>query len=152
MVSPPATSIRAHHLLCTLGFRGLGYSPACAANMAAVLRALDASPDVPVVVTDAPDDICAGFPADQPCHCLGPEVLARDRRVIVAIGVAAGAALPWGELRRRIARAFAPGDLTALCATCPWLPLGYCGEGLSRLRTRLGAERPEAEVRGGRWG
>lgn len=58
--------------------------------------------------------------------------------MLARIGVAAGSALPWAELRRRVAGAFAPDDLPALCATCRWLPLGYCAEGLTRARAHVG--------------
>jgi hypothetical protein len=136
--SPTASTIRAHHLLCRLGFRGLGYSDAFAANMAAVLRTLDGAPEARVAVTDAPDAICAAFPAGQPRHCEGPEVIARDRHVLARIGVAAGHALPWAQLRRRVAGAFAPDDLPRLCATCGWLPLGYCADGVARARAQIG--------------
>ncbi len=126
--------IRAHHLLCGLGFRGVGYSPEFAANMARILAALDTHPDAPVMVTDFPDAICAAFPPDQPGHCTDAKVFRRDQRVLAGIGLAAGSIQPWAELRRRVARAFAPGDLQDLCATCPWMPLGYCADGLAQLR------------------
>ena len=130
----PPHAVRAHHLLCSLGFRGLGYSPAFAENMAAVLRAWDAAPESPVAVTEAPDVICAAFPPDQPGHCGDAEVIARDRRVLQAIGLPSGSVRSWADLRLRVRRAFAPGDLATLCATCPWLPLGHCADGLARLR------------------
>lgn len=133
--------IRGHHLLCALGFRGFGYSPAFAANMAAILGRLDAAPATPVRAVDGPDGICAGFPADQPGHCLQENVVVRDRRVIAGMGLRVGDVVPWGELRRRLGEAFAPEDLDALCVTCPWLPLGYCQEGLGRLRGGDGAGR-----------
>ncbi len=128
--------LRGHHLMCALGFRGLGYSPEFARNMAAILARLDASPATGVTVTDAPDPICAGFPADQPDHCALSHIAARDRRVIAAIGLRPGDTRSWGALRARLGRAFVPGDLDALCASCPWLPLGHCAHGLAWLKAR----------------
>lgn len=104
--------------------------------MAAILARLDAAPHTRVRVTDRPDGICAAFPQDQEPHCLEPEVVARDRRVLEAIAMRPGGTATWGQLRTRVAAAFAPADLDGLCATCPWLPLGFCQEGLERLRAR----------------
>ena len=137
MVETPVP-IRAHHLLCALGFRGHGYSPGFAANMAAILARLDAAPHTRVTVVDAPDGICAAFPPDQPSHCLEERVQVRDRAVLATLGLVAGAVATWGDLRARLGAAFLPGDLERLCATCPWLPLGYCQEGLGRLRAGQG--------------
>lgn len=123
--------LRGHHLLCALGFRGYGYSQAFAENMAGILGRLAAAPDTPVTLVDRPDDICAAFPADRPAHCLEPEVLQRDRRVIAALGLHPGEGGTWAELLERAARTFVPADLDRLCATCPWLPLGYCRQGLA---------------------
>jgi len=136
--------MRGHHLLCALGFRGHGYSPAFSANMAGVLARLDANPDAVVAVTDSPDLICAAFPPEQPAHCREAQVVLRDRRVLAGIGLRPGDALPWGELRRRLGAAFAPDDLDTLCATCPWLPFGYCREGLGRLRAHASSDRSDA--------
>jgi hypothetical protein len=130
----PPVPLRGHHLVCAFGFRGHGYSPAFAENMGRILRALEAAPDTPVRVVDVPDGICAAFPPDQPPHCEEPQVVARDRAVARAVGLEPGGVLAWGELRHRVARSLGPADLPHLCATCPWLPLGYCAEGLARAR------------------
>lgn len=126
--------MRGHHLLCALGFRGLGYSAEFSANMAAVLSRLDRAADTPVTVIDTPDAICSAFPADQPGHCTTPQVIERDRRVIAGMGLKPGAVRSWAELRARLSGAFQPSDLDSLCATCPWLPLGYCAQGLAAAR------------------
>jgi len=141
--------IRGHHLLCALGFRGFGYSAAFAANMASILSRLDAAPETLVRVVDGPEGICAAFPADQPGHCLDENVVARDRRVIAGVGLQVGDVRAWGDLRRRLGEAFAPQDLDDLCATCPWLPLGYCQEGLRRLREGGGEGRHGEPATGG---
>ncbi len=130
--------LRGHHLLCALGFRGHGYSPGFAANMAAILQRLRAAPETLVMLTDEPDAICAAFPPDQPAHCRDDNVIARDRRVLAKLGLEPGAIAPWGQLQLRLGHAFVPSDLDALCATCPWLPLGYCRQGLRRHVQRVG--------------
>ena len=135
-------AMRGHHLMCALGFRGLGYSPEFAANMGAILRRLDAAPETPVTVTDGPDAICAAFPADHPAHCGEPNVALRDRRVIAGMGLQPGATRSWVELRARLGRAFVPRDLDTLCATCPWLPLGYCAQGLAAARAGEASRLP----------
>lgn len=125
-------AIRGHHLLCALGFRGTGYSPAFVENMAAILRRLDATPAAPVLLVDAPDAICAACPSSHADHCTEASPLQRDRAVLSSIGRASGDTAPWDEIRTEVVRAFDPGDLNLLCANCPWLPYGYCQEGLDR--------------------
>lgn len=126
--------IRAHHLLCQFGFRGYGYSDAFVANMKALLERLRAEPETPVVIGETPDAICAAFPPDAPAHCEEARVIIRDRAVLSAIGLTAGATVSWREAVGRVRNVFRPHDLSTLCSTCPWLPAGYCQEGLAAAR------------------
>lgn len=131
--------IRGHTLLCLQGFRGEGYSPAFVENMRAVHRRLSIDPEATVRVIAAPDLICSACPHLQSdgCHLKGPAFEApmqrQDREVIARLGIAEGEILPWGEILHRIAAQIEGGDLDAICGSCPWLPLGYCKQGVDAL-------------------
>jgi len=128
---------RPHHLLCSLGFQGKGYSPAFVANMAAIvdgrLRA-DGGDAVVIEITGAADDICAPCPRRRGSRCEAQtRVAALDTRHARALGLFAGTRLTWGEARARIARRVAPGALASLCAGCQWLEHGICEAALAEL-------------------
>ena len=138
MVKP--IRIRGHTLLCLQGFRGEGYSPGFVENMAAIHRQLTNNPTGPVLVVDAPDAICSSCPnlKDGGCHLHGPGseegMIAQDRDVMHRLGIDRGEELPWQEIVHRIAQAVRGEMLPEICGKCPWLPLGYCKEGMDRLR------------------
>ena len=125
--------------MCVQGFRGKGYSRAFAAGMADVVGRLRDGRDTLVRVLLLPDDICA------PCPHLGQDACVKrpnaevrvqrhDRRVTERLGIEHGQVLPWSELKERIRQRVAPEDLDSICKGCPWLPIGYCHEGLRDLR------------------
>jgi hypothetical protein len=132
-------TVRGHTLLCLQGFRGEGYSPAFVENMTSVHQLLSASPDIPVRVVQKPDQFCAACPnlKSDGCHLHGPGseegMKAQDADVMARLGIADGQTLPWREILRRIAEKVEGKDLTEICGSCPWLPLGYCKEGIDRL-------------------
>ncbi len=130
--------LRGHHLLCQFGFRGYGYSADFVAQMSRVLEDLRKRPDQAVQLVDYPDVWCEAFPSEQPCHCREPIVIARDRAVLQQLGVESGAILPWATWVKRAHTRFVGDDLLTLCATCPWLPLGYCQQGLETAQGILG--------------
>ncbi|MDC4222989.1 MAG: DUF1284 domain-containing protein [Candidatus Manganitrophus sp.] len=131
--------VRAHTLLCLQGFRGEGYSPAFVENMGAIHRRLSSDPKTRVHVIARPDEICSACPHLHPdgCHLKGPgfetSMNRQDQAVMVRLGIAEGEILSWGEILRRIAARIEGGDLDAICGGCPWLPLGYCREGIDAL-------------------
>jgi uncharacterized protein len=143
-------AIRAHSLLCLQGFRGKGYDETFVAEMTAVHRALSADPDTPVRVLAGPDRLCRACPNLGPrgCTLQGPEheahMVAQDEAVLARLWLTAGEVLPWSRILERIARAVAGADLPGLCTTCPWLPLGWCAEGLERLRAPPPHPPPQA--------
>ncbi len=139
--------VRAHTLLCLQGFRGEGYSPAFVENMGAMHRRLSTDPNLPVLVLARPDAICSACPHLQAdgCHLKGAGFEAamqrQDRAVMARLGIVEGEILPWGEILRRIAARAEGADLDAICGACPWLPLGYCREGIDALRLVQPQER-----------
>ena len=58
----PAPALRGHHLLCILGFRGLGYDEAFVANMTRVVGLIRKKPETVFTLTDSADILCATCP------------------------------------------------------------------------------------------
>lgn len=136
-------SIRGHTLLCLQGFRGEGYSPDFVENMAAIHRAVTDDPARTVRVIAEPDAICGACPhlrreALPGCTLNGagsePDMRAQDRDVLGRLGLQAGTVLPWRDVLARIRRQVKGSDLAQICGSCRWLPLGYCADGIDRLR------------------
>jgi uncharacterized protein len=60
---------------------------------------------------------------------------AQDLEVLSRLGLQVGMRLAWSQVLDRIRATVAGSDLPIICGECRWLPLGYCREGLDRLRT-----------------
>lgn len=137
--------LRAHHFLCLLGFRGLGYSPAFVARLTAVSEHLSRSPETLVTAVAGADVVCAACPnraADGNDCGNGPGPRTKDNAVLARLGASPEELHPWSEWQRRVAAALDAEALAAVCAGCQWFSLGYCREGLEALRRRY---PPQAE-------
>lgn len=130
--------LRGHHLLCLQGFRGYGYSETFTRELAAIVAALVADPETLVTVVAGPDAVCAHCPAPDNHHCRTRRTELRDQRVLSRLGWRVGDELPWSAVLRRLAERVRPSDLDHLCRSCPWLPLGFCAEGIALVRTVYG--------------
>lgn len=137
----PAIRLRGHTLLCLQGFRGEGYSPAFTGNLAEIHRRLNENPDHIVELAEEPDAVCGACPHRAPAGCSlngeGSEagMQAQDRQVLARLGLAAGLAVRWREVLDRIRGSVRGSDLPDICGSCRWLPLGWCKEGIDRLRS-----------------
>ena len=131
--------IRGHTLLCLQGFRGEGYSAEFIENMSKIHRQLTHHPEQPVLILDSPDSICSQCPKlkSQKCNLNGPaseeSMMAQDADVMNRLGIGKGEILSWKEILDRIAQRLQGDILSDICGTCPWLPLGYCNEGIQYL-------------------
>jgi hypothetical protein len=128
---------RPHHLLCSLGYQGKGYSPGFTANMDAIiagrLRAAGGNATV-IEVTGATDDICAPCPRRRGRLCTNEaKIGGLDRAHAAALALAPGDRLTWGEAKARIRAKVPPGSLKTICRDCEWEPLGLCEAALARL-------------------
>ena len=142
--------LRAHNLLCLLGFRGRGYDERFVRAMTEVHARLTADPSTRIEVRTRPDRLCEACPNRVETGCaLGepdhePHMRAQDEDVARRLGLRDGGVYAWREILDRIAGSVRGSDLPTLCTTCPWLSLGWCAEGIERVRAR----RAEAPPRG----
>jgi hypothetical protein len=131
--SAPLT-LRAHHLLCVHGFRGLGYSEAFVARMRQIKNALERD-SIAVAIGLGPDVICAACPhVGRHVACSRESGTDRDRAVIAILGIESGTVWPWRDWQERIAERVSPTMLAEICQDCSWFPLGYCTLGIMGLR------------------
>ena len=130
--------IRAHHLLCILGFRGLGYSQEFIVRMGKVVEELSSNSTIPITIIAECDVICTSCPHHKGNKCLKKvdsewKVENRDLEVLQRLGFEVGAQMPAGEAWTRIRGKLTVKDVAEICQGCEWLELGYCAEGLERL-------------------
>ncbi len=131
--------IRAHHLLCLLGFRSLGYSQEFITTMGKVVENLRSNSTFPIILVAECDIICTSCPHNKGNKCLKEadsesKVKTRDLEVLHRLGFEAGAQIPAGKAWARMKERLSFNDMAEICRDCEWLELGYCVEGLERLK------------------
>lgn len=141
MTAGGSITIRGHHLLCMLGFQGLGYSPEFTRNLEEIVRLLSESGDANILVTASRDAICDACPHLDGGACAKPggeaaKAAAWDDAVLDKIAMPPGTLTTVREVYELVARRIGEDDIgTSLCADCEWLDLGWCASGLARLKS-----------------
>lgn len=130
--------LRGHHLLCLLGYRGMGYSKEYVANMTRLHQTLRTSPETLILLVAGPDDLCDKFPDSQTCHCNDANVHDRDAAILKKLDLQVGQRLSWAEVQRRIGESVVPEDIVTLCSTCSWRSYGVCEEGIEEIKAGSG--------------
>jgi uncharacterized protein len=151
---PSPLRLRGHTLLCLQGFRGEGYSRDFTDNLAAIHRSLSENPDHPVELVEEPDMVCGACPHRAPAGCTlngnGSEagMQAQDRNVLQRLGLSSGSVVRWRDVLERIRISIKRSDLPNICGSCRWLPLGYCAEGIEKLRSKeaVGVQLPPSLI------
>ena len=130
--------LRGHHLLCLLGYQGMGYSAEYTENMTRLHQTLRSQPETEILLVFGPDDLCDKFPRDHPYHCIESNVHQRDNDILNHLGVEIGQVWTWSTLEQRISGNVVPRDIPRFCSTCPWLPYGVCEKGVDRIKAHMG--------------
>lgn len=145
--------LRAHHMLCILGFRGRGYSNAFVDNMSQIVGALHFFPETAVGITDRPDDICHFCPffGDKGCTKRGPEseerARKRDQDVLDKLSLTAGSSLTWSHVLQNICDLTSREDMKTICHDCEWLLLDFCMQGFETLKKSKSRSRNKGMTR-----
>lgn len=114
--------LRAHHILCMLGFRGLGYSAGFVENF---VRVKESAKGSVVELVDGGDAICAACPNfDGRCTKGEAEVRAMDAVVLALFEYQIGAKVDF-EAAMLKAKVVPHETRLAICSGCEWLE--HCG-------------------------
>ena len=122
--TPADLELRGHHFLCSLHYRGAGYSAGFTDNFSALMAGVRARGQTRVRVAEQADAICGACPSLQPdgqsCE-FQASISRRDAALLDAMGWLPGDELDleaahWAVLSRREAL------MQAVCPGCEWLP------------------------------
>lgn len=121
--------LRPHHLLCTQGYSGKGYSDGFVENMNQLTARLRSGEPVTIRLTFSTDDLCTSCP-----HMLGTDlcdtnekVKRFDRKVVEYFQLEEKEYI-YQELVEKIRREITPEMLEDICDGCGWYPVSACRE------------------------
>ncbi|WP_022761836.1 DUF1284 domain-containing protein [Butyrivibrio sp. AD3002] len=123
--------LRPHHLLCTQGYSGKGYSEGFVSNMDIVTKRLRNNSDEKVEIIFTTDCLCSDCPSKvSEGVCKTDEKVQRfDKRVIDALGLKEGV-YSYQELITKLDEHLGSGKedelLKAICGDCEWYPVSAC--------------------------
>ncbi len=123
--------LRPHHLLCTQGYSGKGYSEGFVSNMDIVTRRLRNNPDEKVLIIFSTDSLCSDCPSkvtEGVCKT-DEKVQHFDKGVVEALGLKEGI-YSYQELIIKLDEYLLSGKederLKAICGNCEWYPVSAC--------------------------
>ena len=123
--------LRPHHLLCTQGYSGKGYSRAFVSNMDEVVKRLRNNPEENVEIVFTTDNLCENCPSKVSkgvCQS-DDKVLSFDKGVIDILGLKEGV-YSYQKLISRLDEYLSEGTdeegLKKICGDCEWYPVSSC--------------------------
>ena len=121
--------LRPHHLLCTQGYSGKGYSKEFVTNMNNVVARLREKEPVKIKLVFTTDDLCGSCPNMKGIDlCDTNEKVKRfDSKVIEYFGLEEKEYI-YQELVEEIDRKMTPEMLADICDGCCWYSISACRE------------------------
>ena len=132
--------IRGHHLLCMLGFRGLGYSDEFIKNMSRIVDYIKRNPEAQIELVDRCDAICGACPHQKDGLCIKSQGEDRrpgefDQNVLSHLGFSPDTRTTAAQAYRSVASRIDKDAIGRLfCTRCEWLDKGFCISGLIELK------------------
>ena len=125
--------LRPHHLLCTQGYSGKGYSSTFVKNMNAVVSKLRGGEPGKIQLIFSTDDLCGSCP-----HMMGTDtcntnekVKRFDRKVVEYFHLEEKEYI-YQELVEKIRKEITPEILADICDGCGWYPVSACRKNILR--------------------
>ena len=131
--------LRPHHLLCTQGYSGKGYSDDFVSNMDNVTKKLRSDPNALVEIVFSTDILCNDCPSKlSGGTCISEDkVLRFDKGVINVLELDEGV-YSYQELISRLDEYLSSGiedeHLKAICGDCEWYPVSSCWKNIKKKR------------------
>ncbi|AZT89289.1 DUF1284 domain-containing protein [Caldicellulosiruptor changbaiensis] len=129
--------LRFHHLLCFLGFRGLGYNKEFVDNFRKVYEKVFTEGQKVILVTH-PDVICQKCPRLVDGICTAEDKVenfdVKLREFLCKNGISNFDNVLPSEIYKVIKK-LSTQEFEDICRSCEWFSLGYCKEGLLKLKS-----------------
>lgn len=119
--------LRPHHLLCTQGYSGKGYSDEFVENMTALTNLLRSGEDVAIDLVFATDDICAKCPlmlGEDLCEDQ-QKVMRLDKKVVDYFELEEKSYI-YQEITRDINAKMTGSMMDDICSECSWYSVSAC--------------------------
>ncbi len=119
--------LRPHHLLCTQGYSGKGYSEAFVNNMNEKVGILRGSAPAEIEIVFGVDDLCKCCPHQtNRSTCVTQEkVQTIDSKIVKYFGLEEGNYI-YQDLIREINKQMTEDKMEDICGQCNWYPISAC--------------------------
>jgi hypothetical protein len=124
-------SLRAHHLLCFLGFRGLGYNQRFIQNFSRIRAQILGDPELILKLEVHADDICKSCPKLHNGICINNDKVRKKDEFMIDFLTTDEIAVK--NAYQRI-KALEEEKFKNLCQNCEWYGLGFCLEGFREIK------------------
>ena len=134
--------IRPHHLLCILGYRGLGYNENFTSNMTKIVKDLRSNPNTIINVSPEADDICIACPYNSKGICVkkpnSEEIVHNlDSEYLKLFQIPLKTPISIKYVWKNIVSSVSVEAMKNICKECEWWSYGYCSEGLGKLKSQI---------------
>lgn len=119
--------LRPHHLLCTQGFGGKGYSRAFVENMTAITNRLRNESDVTIELVFSTDDICVKCPLMVDTDLCKDNVKVKrfDKKLVDYFGLEEKSYI-YRDIVAEISAKMTEAMMEDICCGCSWYPVSEC--------------------------
>ena len=126
---------RPHHFLCTLAFKGRGYSLGFIKNYKKIVQELNENEDTPIEVAEYMDSICSACPnkIDEIICKTQEKITKLDNAHKDILALKAGDIMSWDEAKKCIKQNMTIEKFHKACDGCSWKKYGICEQTLSEL-------------------
>lgn len=125
--------LRPHHLLCTQGYSGKGYSDGFVSNMDLIVDALRNHPGEKVQLVFSTDDLCSDCPnklGENLCETQ-EKVFRFDRKTVEYFNLEEKEYV-YQEIVEEIDKNITEEMLADICKGCSWYPISSCRKNICR--------------------
>lgn len=131
-----ALYFRPHHFLCTLSFRGKGYSLGFVKNYKKIVAQINDDEDTTIEVVEYMDDICSPCPnkLDNKLCKIQNKILQLDSRHSKILDIKPGTRLSWKQAKTLIKNKMSIDKFHFACNGCQWKQYGLCEASLRELQ------------------
>lgn len=128
---------RPHHFLCSLAYKGMGYSTAFIENYDKIARKIRDDDETQIQVVYGLDTICSRCPHQTKANrCVNEQTIQKlDQAHASILGLRDKEILTFREAKKRLRQNMSRELFLEACRSCEWQKMGLCEAALKKLQS-----------------